>query len=141
MQAIEMIVFFIASIMVAGLILLFIGGINPDEMYATIQALVFPKQIDPSIMIETTKVGFAGKIGACWEECGFGTKNLNCGTFYITDEDLADTEKTLDSEFLQAIFQKYNYCTDCTILVQPSQIQLPAIVGLECQNQQLVVSS
>ena len=141
MQSVEMIVFFIASIIVASLILLFIGGINPDEIYGTIEALVFPQSIDANTMTTTTKMEFAGKIGACWEQCAFGANNLNCGTFYVTDEGLAEEEKTLSSESMQAIFEKYNYCTGCIIAIEPGQIDLPAVVGLECRSGQLVVST
>ncbi len=141
MQAIEMMVFFIASVIIASLILLFIGSINPDELYGTIEDLVFPQQIDVNTMTTTTKLGFAGKIGACWEQCAFGGKNLNCGTFYITDEVLAEEENSLDSESLQAIFEKYNYCTNCDILIESGKIDLPAVVGLECKNGQIVVES
>lgn len=140
MQAIEMMVFFLASVVVASLILLFIGGINPEEIYATVEALVFPKPIDANSMTSTTKIGFVGKMGACWEHCSFGAKNLNCGAFYITDKELQDGENMLDSQFLQAIFEKYNYCTGCIVSVQPDSIGLPAIVGLKCENGQLVIS-
>ncbi len=134
MQAIEMVVFMIASIVIGGLILLFIGGIDPGQLYATVERLVFPQPLDVNAMLTVTKTGFAGKMGACWRECAFGAKNLKCGAFYITTEGLQDpAEKNLDSNSLQYIFRKFNYCTDCVVSVEEEPIMLPAVVRLECE--------
>jgi len=141
MQSIEMMVFFIASIAIASLILIFIGGINPEGIYSTIEALVFQQPLDANTMVTVTKDNFAGKMGACWEQSSLGAKNLNCGTFYITDEGLADDEKILDSPYLEAIFEKYNYCTGCVVSVVPAQIELPAVVGLTSENGTLAVKT
>jgi hypothetical protein len=133
MQAIEMVVFMIASIVIGGLILLFIGSIDPGQIYATVERLVFPQPLDVNAMLTVTKTGFAGKMGACWQECAFGAKDLKCGAFYITTEGLLPEEKKLDSASLQAIFSKFNYCTDCVVSVEKEPIILPAVVRLECE--------
>lgn len=142
MQAIEMIVFFVAAIAISSMILLFIGNLKPEEIYGTIEKMIFPKPIDANSMMQAKKAEFVGKIGACWQQCGFGARNLNCGTFYITADGLGEDEKQLTKDYLKEMFEKYNYCNDCNAVIEGNagdSIDLPAIVLLECTTSGLVI--
>ncbi|MBS3061641.1 MAG: hypothetical protein J4215_03595 [Candidatus Diapherotrites archaeon] len=134
MQAIELVIFLMSAIVVGSLMLMFLGGLKPGEIYDTISSLIFPNRApDPSQLNRVTLTRFAGELEHCWETCQFGNLDANCGSYYITEP-----KGDLNKDFLMNLFAKYNYCTDCNIKLDVG-IQIPAVVGLHCEGKQIVV--
>ena len=136
MQAIELVVFFMVSVVIGGMILLFIGNIDIDAVYDSINRVFFPDTFDPENLNKVTKLRFPGLLGDCWAECEFGLTPKSCGSVYITDP---DNTGSITLAEVEEIFEKYSFCTDCNVSM-PS-INLPSVVGVECTETELVVST
>jgi len=138
MQAIELAVFLIVSVVIAGMVLLFVGNINPAELYESINSMIFPQPFDPGTLNRVTGEEFPGLLGKCWANCEFGATPKSCGSVYITGSEGA----TITKNGIDMVFNKYNYCTDCNIalyregmpdaMLPDDPINLPSIVDVNC---------
>ena len=133
MQAIELVVFFLAAIMIGSLMIIFISGLEPGELFEGIKKMIFPQEYRPDELAKIPFAKFHEYVYQCWQKCETGETFLKCGTVYITDG------TSLSSAGLLATFQKYNFCLDCNVDV-PNEITLPAVVQVECQQKKIVVT-
>ena len=131
MQAVEIVIFFMISIIVGSLIILFITGLDAGGIFDGVHKMIFPQDFDQNYT-KVSRAKFNDYVYSCWQKCEYGEIFLNCGTVYITD----GTE--LSSESLKEGFQKYNFCTDCNVEV-PNEIALPAVVQVSCEENKIIV--
>jgi len=137
MQAIEMVVFFIAAVIIGSLIIMFFTTLDVGGIFGGIRQMIFPEPPGPTDVVKVSFIKFHEFVYDCWQRCEFGQTFLKCGTVYVKDGTV------LSSEELQGIFQKYNFCLDCNVEVKSGtgEIALPAVVRVECGDGKIVLSS
>ena len=137
MQAIEMVVFFIAAVIIGSLIIMFFTTLDVGGIFGGIRQMIFPEPPGPTDVVKVSFIKFHEFVYDCWQRCEFGQTFLKCGTVYVKDGTV------LSSEELQGIFQKYNFCLDCNVEVKSGtgEIALPAVVRVECGGGRIVLSS
>jgi hypothetical protein len=132
LQAIEMVVFLVAAIMIGSLIILFVTNLDAGKIFESIKKMLFPETGPRENITRLPLSRFFEFIFNCWQECEVGESFLKCGTVYITDGN------SLNDANLQATFQKYNFCLDCNVSVE-GNIELPAVVQVDCNKSQIKI--
>ena len=139
MQAVEMIVFFLATVVIAGMVLLFMGHMDVNAIYENVNSLFFPKPFDVNALNKVSLEGFPGLLGECWQQCELGKEPMDCGSIHVNiSPDGTVTELT--KGYIEGIFGKYSYCTGCNVAVSPESIALPAVVNVNCTQTGLEVN-
>lgn len=139
MQAVEIAIFLIASIMIGSLFILFVTNLDPGKIFSDIKGMIFPEPFkDQNALLKVSLARFHDLVYNCWQKCEVGETFLNCGTVYITDG------TALDSNSLLKTFRKYNFCLDCNVKVvgengEEKPISLPAVVDVNCSQNQIVI--
>lgn len=147
MQAIEVVVFLLFAVMVAGMIMIFVFNINFESIYQNVSSILMPKP-NTQYFEEVNIFGLIRRMNDCWKQCSFGDLNMSCGAVYLNTKDL-NSEQALNGlwewEF-NWLFKKYNYCTDCDInvmherenrnvvppVLDPVAIKPPQVLQIDC---------
>jgi hypothetical protein len=143
METIEIIVYIAIAVIAGGMVLLFVSGISPTDMYNGIRrAFVGETRLTYE---EVDDVAFPSTAYAVWERCGFGVQALN-NTVYVKGTGVMDRAR------LFATLKKLNFCSTIQSgaegcgsredVVFASAFTLPTIVRVECDpvNRKLVLS-
>jgi len=143
MQTVEVVVYIGVAIIIGGLIIMFIAGINPNKMYDKIQkvftgekTLKYDKITSDELAITAYKV---------WEDCGFGAQNSSL-TVYVEDSNsttIADLFKTyVKLNLCYSIHSESNNCgSEEDVVLYPEPLTGPAVVTISCNpiTQQLEI--
>jgi hypothetical protein len=135
MQSVEIVIFFFVAVIASGFFIVFILGID----YTSVQETFFDstKNKGADYDKKTTLNELATVIEKCWSGCSFGDNNLDCGVFYVVNEDYAQS----DLNEIKQILLKRNLCIDCNLLVPKSD--LPTVVKVSCLdsiNDHIIIS-
>jgi hypothetical protein len=136
MQAIEMIGFLVFTIIVAGLILNFVFGVNYSAIQDSFSQMFIPKE-NYSNLEKLTLTKTVSRLNSCWQQCQFGEIQTDCGNILITENDIDKQKTTLVRTDFTNLFEKYNFCTDCNFDINGSvtgQIIIPAIARISCDE-------
>lgn len=136
MQTTEIIVYLTVAIILGIMVIGFIGDLTYSDLYDDI-ATLFTGKRDVSFK-EITEDEFVSYMFTVWSECGYGEKNTSV-SYYVTGENsitkpmIFDTVKELAlCNTLQSANQECG--SGENVEVKPSQIPLPAVVNIYCNN-------
>ena len=128
MQAIEVIVFLAASLMIGTLILMFITNFNFSSIAEALRNLLVPQDETASDAKKLEFNKFTVELANCWQKCAYGTMDLNCGVYNVLP---SDSNVSLNEAHLEQYFRKYNICETCNIKID-GNIELPAVLAVYC---------
>jgi hypothetical protein len=134
METIEMIVYLVVTVIVGGIIILFITGISPDDIFNSLKGIVMPQN---ELKYEKiTSEELALKAYNLWSACGFGIKSTNLTLYVksgpeISKSMLFSTYKKMN--FCYSIQSKNNSCGEREdVIINNDLIKTPSIVNLNC---------
>jgi hypothetical protein len=147
MQAIEIAVYITMSVIVGGLILGFIIDWNVNETREAIANVVF--QDDKTTDYKQVDRGdFVIALYDSWEDCGFGEINYTYA-FYVKN---TKEYEELSKEYIFKELKRLNWCSSLQsaeftcgegedLEMDDDEIELPAVVGVECMDHKLIIST
>ena len=136
METVEMIAFFVVALIVGGFVILFVAGINPNDIFQSLKATVFPEK---EIRYEKIESGdLASRAYNLWERCGLGMKQMSL-TLYVKSGPpinkalLFDEYKKLNLCYsIQSVNESCGSRDDVTII--NDVITPPAVVTMDCDT-------
>jgi hypothetical protein len=124
MEAVEIITFLIIAVVVSGFFVVFVMGLDFKSIQE--QFLSSTKNHGEEQDKKNTLKELAYEADKCWSSCSFGDMNVNCGAYYVFDEEYPDA----NLQAIRSILSKYSLCLDCNLIV--SEAKLPTIAKISC---------
>ncbi|HIH09070.1 MAG TPA: hypothetical protein HA254_00195 [Candidatus Diapherotrites archaeon] len=131
MQTIELVGYMVFTIVVAGLITIFMFNMDFAGLQGAISSMLMPGQQPKGEGVREVNINqFAGKVNSCWQQC-LAAGDQDCGLMLISKEGAGDENITVST--LRDKFRKLNYCTSCNVQVLNAPVMLPAVVKVTCK--------
>lgn len=128
-----MIIFLLFAVITAGLVLMFLTGIDFNSIQENLFT-IFTGKNENQDYEKTNYLGLIKKIDTCWNNCSFGDKNIDCGTIYLTNEGLTNQDiNNFGTNFILEKMQKLNFCESCVLDMNESIVP-PTIIKITCQD-------
>ena len=140
METVEIIAYFVVAIIIGGLLILFISGINPEDIYKSLREMVFPEKSIKYENIDSKELALAAY--NLWDQCGLGIRDMSL-TLYVK------SGPQINKSMLFSTYNKLNLCYSIQsknqscgnredVIINDS-IMPPALVTLSCTNSTLVI--
>ncbi len=140
MESVEIVIYMGIALIVGGMILNFIIGIDGKNMTENFSQIFKGKNNNIEYK-KVTPVQFIKEIYLVWEKCGKGEMNIE-ETIYVN---VLNTTPQISKEFIFNEIKKINYCTqlqsakyNCGTkedLILENNITLPAVVKISCSSE------
>lgn len=141
MDTVELIVYFVTSIIVGAALLSFLGSYNVEAAYKNVQSLF--TESDTSGFEQTSIDGFTQRTYSLWQDCQFGRDTQNM-TLYVEGS-------TLNKSTIFNRYKKINLCDSISsesqscgegedITLSDGAISLPSVVVVTCNASGLTIS-
>jgi hypothetical protein len=136
MQTVELIVYLGIAVIIGGLVLGFIIGIDTEDVYNALKSMLYREEKVSYQSVDSSDL--APVIYSAWRECGYGQK----------DYELIISLKSGDNvtkEYLFDSYRKFNLCysiqsadNDCgnreDLTLDPELINSPALLMITCNS-------
>lgn len=134
MQVIEIAVYFVIAILVAGVVVVALKMVDHERQYR--DYLMAFRGVDDNIY-KIKADDFSAELAKRWEDCRYGIDNMTVSVF-VEDKATLD-RKTVVSELLRVDKCDVIDCRNQTNSFVMETIQTPKIINIRCFNYSLIV--
>ncbi|MBN2517747.1 MAG: hypothetical protein JXB14_02800 [Candidatus Altiarchaeota archaeon] len=147
MEAVELIVYISAAIILGVLVLGFLVNFNYESIYNGLKDVFFPSGETelPKDLQQLTVYEFGEYVYKCWKSCGYGEMDKVCGTVLVKEsrDENGTMITNLNKETLFKPFLKLNWCDSIQCKscgcgyredVDMADMVLPHVVELSCDS-------
>lgn len=148
MQVTEVLVFMTIAVIIGAMVVGFVVDWDAGETQEQIKGMIMPEEGFEFRRVDTEE--FAIELYNFWRECGFGELNKT-GALYVyrnaDDDDIEDDELT--KRYIFAKLKQLNWCSSLQSeeygcgegedVEMEDDIELPALVRLDCSEHKLII--
>ncbi len=144
METVEIIAYIVVALIIGGFIIVFTAGINPNDIFKSLKAMVFPEKEVKYESIDSEDLPL--KAFNLWEKCGLGIKDMEL-VLYVK------SGSQINKSMLFSTYKKLNLCDSIqsknqscgkqeNVIIEKDIVIPPAVIKLACKsnNSTLVIS-
>lgn len=144
METVEMVVYFVVALIIGGLIIIFVSGIDPENLFKSLRSMAFPQKELKYQNIESSELALIAY--NLWENCGLGMQEASL-TLYVR------AGPVINKSMLFGTYKKLNLCDSIQsinqscgkredLIMNKGFFASPTLIKISCDptNKTLIIS-